>query len=475
MSERDKHDIGGGLALAQCSMRRGRNRIRMALQNTASAVVARGASMIVMLASVPLTVHYLSRDTYALWMTITSTIGLLSFTDLGIGLGVMNGVAGAPPQERNDVAAKLITCGMFSLSAVALLGMLAFLLTFSFVDWSAALGCRAPQVAVAARLSFAVVVLAFFLVMPLGIVQHVQTGLQVGHRNNLWNSVGSAIALCGIALCAARRAGLPWLVACVSGATVVSLVSNAVTFFLGPGRAWRPRVSNWDSLIARNLIRQGLAFCYLQGVFQLAYSLDNLLVAHALDAGAVTNYSTCARYFSVVTVATTVVALPFWPAFREARASGDQEWLRRAFRSLFVWCLAVASVAATVGCALAPALIPRWSRGTVVPSTALLVGFGVWAVTDTMRIVLSTFLSARGELRIQAFAFSAYAILGSAAKFAVARAIGVSAVPWAGAAILSISFTIPMGIHAITSLRRESETERRGRVGRCHSAQHGAL
>src|ERR1035437_1553951 len=72
---------------------RGRERYRRAAATAIATFAAKGANMLVLLISVPLTVGYLGQERYGLWMTITSTLSVLSFADLGVGNGIGNAVA----------------------------------------------------------------------------------------------------------------------------------------------------------------------------------------------------------------------------------------------------------------------------------------------------------------------------------------------------------------------------------------------
>src|SRR5712692_3015487 len=72
---------------------RGRERYRRAATTAVATLAAKGVNMLVLLISVPLTVRYLGQERYGLWMSITSTLAVLNFADLGVGYGVGNAVA----------------------------------------------------------------------------------------------------------------------------------------------------------------------------------------------------------------------------------------------------------------------------------------------------------------------------------------------------------------------------------------------
>ncbi len=64
---------------------RSRERYRRASLSTIAAGLSKVVSILTGLITVPLTIKYLGAERYGLWMTISSTIAMLTFADLGIG------------------------------------------------------------------------------------------------------------------------------------------------------------------------------------------------------------------------------------------------------------------------------------------------------------------------------------------------------------------------------------------------------
>src|SRR5690348_6591044 len=68
---------------------RSNERYRRAALTTATSLIAKLASVITFVVSVPLTVRYLGPERYGIWMTVASLVTMLSWADLGIGNGLM--------------------------------------------------------------------------------------------------------------------------------------------------------------------------------------------------------------------------------------------------------------------------------------------------------------------------------------------------------------------------------------------------
>lgn len=63
-------------------------RYRRALSALGTAVLGKGSVLVVSAASVPITDRYLGAEQYGLWITISTTIAMLAYLDIGIASAV---------------------------------------------------------------------------------------------------------------------------------------------------------------------------------------------------------------------------------------------------------------------------------------------------------------------------------------------------------------------------------------------------
>ena len=77
-------------------------RYRRAALTILASFCGKGIGMLVTLVTVPLTLGYLGGERYGMWMTISSVIQMIAFTDLGVGAGLIGAVSEA--NARGDRA-----------------------------------------------------------------------------------------------------------------------------------------------------------------------------------------------------------------------------------------------------------------------------------------------------------------------------------------------------------------------------------
>ena len=81
-------------------LNKGNRRSARAKKNIAAMFALKGVSILCQLAVVPMTINYVSKYEYGIWITISSLVAWLSFFDLGIGNGLRNKIGRASCWER---------------------------------------------------------------------------------------------------------------------------------------------------------------------------------------------------------------------------------------------------------------------------------------------------------------------------------------------------------------------------------------
>ena len=359
---------------------RERGRWRRALATTGTSFAGRGLTVAAGFVSVPLTLRYLGAERYGVWMTITSTVVLMSFADLGLGGGVVNAVARASASGDRERAREVVSSVFFLLAGVGAVIAGAFMALAHVVPWHRIFNVTSPAARLELIPSMAIIVACFSLGLPLGIVQRVQVGYQEGYGGNLWQIWGSVAALGALLVVIRCGGGLPWLILALTGVPACALLGNFVhQFFLV--RPWlRPRWASLSLATCREMMGHGTSFCALTIVAILLGSSDSIIVAQICGSSAVARYAVVAKLFSL-TLFVQYFTAPMWPAFSEAQARGDTVWLRTAFRR-------TAGIAALLTGAICVVLISAgrpllgiWVGPVMIPPLSLLLGFGFWRFT----------------------------------------------------------------------------------------------
>jgi O-antigen/teichoic acid export membrane protein len=407
---------------------RSKERYRRAALTALASGLTKGVTILTMLISVPLTLHYLGTERYGLWMTISSLMLMMGFADLGLGLGLMNAVTQAHGQEDRQAAALYVSSGFFMLLLIGTLLVALFSLAYTHIPWPRLFNVTTPQASQEAGPAMAVFFFCFAANLPLGVIQRVQRGYQEGYFNSLWESLGKVLGLLGLLLVIYLKAGLFWLVLAVSGTPLVAALGNGALLF-GRNRPWlRPRWRNFARQAAKKIVRLGVYFFVLQFAAAVSYQSHNFILAQMLGAEAVTQYAVPARLFLILPMLFGFIIDPMWPACGEAIARGEILWVRKSFYRLVIVALAVFLPVTAVLVLLGPQILYFWVGKAVAPSFTLLLGLGLWTTISVTNACYTMLLNASNIFRFQIICSILMNIIGLPLSIMLVYLIGIPGV-----------------------------------------------
>jgi O-antigen/teichoic acid export membrane protein len=339
-------------------------RYRRIVLGTAASLVGRLVTTLAGLIVVPVTLGYLGKDRYGLWVAAGSLAAWVGLLDPGLSAGLLNGIAESEGRDDRGRARSLFSTALFTLAVVAALALVGFGLAIPYVPWASlfsvppGLGRGEALWTVAASLGLAV------LALPFGTVAQVYVGSQRAYLATAFATLGSLIALGALLGVVAAGGTLPVVAAALgSGGLVAGLVGLA--FLLRREMPWmRPRLADVGRPSYRRLAVSA-APLYLFGVGSLLVNqTQTLVLARRASLSLVAEYDLVWRFVALGVALVTLSTGSAFPTFREAWERGDRAWMRRAFWHVLRLRLALAAVGCTALVLLGNLVLRVWLRRT---------------------------------------------------------------------------------------------------------------
>jgi O-antigen/teichoic acid export membrane protein len=432
---------------------RSRDRFRRVGLTFVASAGARLVSVFVAFVSVPLVVDRFGLEGYGLWATIASMSALLAFADLGLGNGLLNLTSAAHGHDDRRIAQHGVSSAWVMLWAVAAILLIGFLVLYPVIPWARVFNVSG-LLAAAAGPAMAAFFVCFALGLPLAVAQKVQLGYQEGFANAVYVAAGSILGLCGLVVGLQIGAGLPWLVLAFAGGPVISAAANNAVLFLRR-RPWlRPSIRRADRRTAVRLMRVGLLFLVLQGAVAVAFQSDVIVAARVVSPEAAAQYSIGFQLFMLVPAILAMLVLPLWPAYGEAFARGDLDWVRHTLIRSTLGTLCATAICSVALLALAPQILTVWLGAPVRLPPALLLGLAVWAVISATFNSISMLLNALGKVRFLAVIGSVMAISSIALSIQLAGRFGVAGVIWGTVIAYVLVAGVPVAVYVAMLIGR---------------------
>ncbi len=386
------------------SASRNDQRLGRILHGGLSALLGRGFGLVVSAISLPLTVRYLGPERYGIWVTVSTSVVMLSVLDLGIANTLTNFIAEAWSADDRPRAQHYFATAFWLtvLVSLALAGCAAFALRT--VDWASLFHLSDQVLAGQARTCVAISVIFFLAQMPLNLANRVLGGYQQAHIANYFAMINSVLGLVAIVTVVLIHGSivslmLAWCIAMITGSLVLNL------WLLLWSKPWlHPSLGRVRLPMAREMFGQGALFFVLQLTGVVVFNSDNLVITHYLGAAEVTPYSVAWRLTGYASMLQTLFVPALWPAFSEAWFRRDLDWIRKTYRRIMrATLIIVGSAAVVLGFAGRP-IIRLWAGQTAVPDHALLWSMCLWAVLLSVTVNQAALMAATRRIQIQTVA-----------------------------------------------------------------------
>jgi O-antigen/teichoic acid export membrane protein len=417
-------------------------RYRRIAWSTALSTVARLVGMATGLITVPLVGSYLSRDSYGIWLQMSSFVAALGPLDLGIGLGLLTVVSDAHGRDDKEAARRAISTAFAMLSLIGALVIVVFGIAYFTVPWAGVFAVHTQPAISDAAPSAAVLIGAFALGLPLGIVGTVQVAHQAGYISSAWAIAGNLGSFVALVALIALHGSLPLLMLAMTCVGLPVALLNG-WFLFRRQRPWlMPRLRDVDFRAGRGLLRTGLFFMVLQTAGLVAYSLDNVVIAQIMGADAVPEYAVPTKLFVLAPTLLSFALVPLWPAYRESLARGDGAWVRRTL-SRSIKLASFINIPSSIFLIIAgPLLLQLWVPGLGLhPTTSLMLGLGVWTIMNTLNGPFAMLLNGANVIGFQAVSAILMAIANVTISILLVQRIGVSGAIW-GSVIAQVFFVL---------------------------------
>ncbi len=405
-------------------------RAKKAVWTTGAAIISLFTGRVAALVTVPMTLSYLGAERYGLWLTVSSVVGWLSLADFGLGSGLMTKLSEAYGKKNGREQSQLITTTLAASIVIGILLLLVFISVFPLLNWARVFNVRNPETAEQLPGVIVVIFAAFLVHFSLSVTPSVYRALQEGYIFQIWSSATSILTLMAVIVLMQRKVNTITLIIALSWVPALVLVFNSVMMFLRDKPAFRPKLGDISWPHFKLIMGLGIHYAILTACNVVATQAAYMIIAQNLGPAEVTPYGVAMKLYGIMWGIGNAMVMPLWPAYTEALASGDEEWINRAhWRMLKINALAwgLFGIAFIL---LGPSFIQWWVGPSATPTRVLISGIALQGLMYSETIILTTLLNSAGLVRQQFFPTVLIAGLSLSLMILMGREWGSAGVVW---------------------------------------------
>ena len=261
----------------------------------------KGASILLSVLMTPIYIRYFSNETVlGGWFTALSILNWIMFFDFGVGNGLRNKLTDSLAAKDVQMTKKLISSTYIIMLFVMLALLTIGLVIIYFIDFNVLLDV--PEYLIAPRI-FKISILILFIGTLLSFYFNISTSImhtiQKSGFTGLFSLISNFLILLSMVVFKSPNLELRFLVLSIVFSVSVSLplIMATLLIFVGKLRDSRPKIPFFDSKIAKNVLKIGGLFFWIQLALLIINSTDQIIVTNIFGSERVVEYQIYHKLF----------------------------------------------------------------------------------------------------------------------------------------------------------------------------------
>lgn len=350
---------------------------------------------------IPITINYVKPEVYGVWLVLLSIISWFSIFDIGLGNGLRNHLTISVSNNDYVTGRKYISTTYLLLVRISMALFIILSIISYFLDWNTILKINS-SVESSLYIVILFLIMSFSIRFVLQLITTIFYALHQPEKPEIINCIASIISL--IAILFLKQFAEPkllYLVFTISFPPILVLLGFTIYFFK-KNKQLRPSSEFYESSYVRRLFNLGVKFFILQISVLVTFTLSDFLILKYLEPVDVTKYNIAYKYFTIVTIASSIICAPFWSAFTKAYFEQNMEWIQRTIKKLIKIYLLICTGAFTM-LFLSNWFYKFWTRIELNIPFSLSLFICLYMLIAAWNGIFVAFINGVGKLKMQVY------------------------------------------------------------------------
>lgn len=371
-------------------------------KNIILSLLIKGVSIVVSFLLVPLTLGYVDSELYGIWLTISSIVSWLHFLDIGFTNGLKNRL-GESIAMNNWERGKALVSTTYSMMFFIFIPLCIILtICIPLINWAGFLNVN-PIYNEAIKDAMYVLVICFCLQMILNVLTAVIAAYQKVALSSSFTVIGNILSL--VIIFVLTKCCPPSLLAlafAISAMPVIVLLIASFYFYSGRFKKVAPSVRTYNKKYIKDLFQLGARFFIIQIQMLVLYQSTNILISNVSGPEDVTCYNLAYKYIGIAMMVYTILLQPLWPAFTDAYAKKDFDWMKNIYRKMtkvFIIC----TFAIVLMVVLSPIVYKIWIGDRAEVPIIMTIAVAMYVLIHSWDALQVNMINGTGKIKLQTY------------------------------------------------------------------------
>jgi O-antigen/teichoic acid export membrane protein len=347
------------------------------------------------LISVPMALSSVGSERFGLWMTLSSALMFINFSDFGVGIGVQDRVGRYLGENRYDLAQRAFFSGLAFVILVFCILMFAGAIIIPKLDLVSLLALKTDAAIKEIDLTVLMVLFVIGIGLIAGVIQRFFMATQEGFWVALIQAISRVFSLLLLFVVVKLQMGLPTLIFVVGGISSAFIILIGFPFLLFKHLWLMPKISSIRPSFGFNQLKEIMKVGGLGLSASIAIYLVNntpiTLISIKYGANNVVDFAILMKLLGIPLTLLIFLLSPLWSAITDAKMKGDYKWIRKTYNKYLKIVLAISLLSTVTFALFGTWIIREWTKSEAnLPSLELISAsiffmlIGFWNALNSM-------------------------------------------------------------------------------------------
>lgn len=378
-------------------------RTQKILKNIVFSLGIKGLSIVVAFLTLPVYIKFLTNESVlGVWLTLISMLSWIFMFDLGIGNGLRNQLTKSFANNDFKKAKKLISSAYVSSFVICVILIASINKILSFVDFIKLFNVDDSTISGSVlNLSIRVLLIGVLIQFVLKLINSILLSI---HKSAIPNSLSliSNIALLLFMFIMPVKAieenflALSFIYVFT---TNIPMLIASIIIFSKDLKDCRPSLKDFDLIEAKNIIKLGVVFLWLQIMVMAISSTNNFLISTFVGAKEVVPFQIYNRLFSLVSTFFMIGLTPIWSSVTDALENKEYYWILKLRKKLFRL-MGIAAIGELVVLIMSRLFITVWmGKEYVITDYKMIIFVAIFDLINIWSAINANIVGGLGKLK----------------------------------------------------------------------------
>lgn len=350
---------------------------------------------------IPITLNYLGKDLYGVWIVLLSIVSWITIFDIGIGNGLRNKIV--ETVTNNDLLAtkNYISTSYAIIFLICSILIISLFILVPLINWNLIFKTNEINPDVFNRLMF-IYLFTLVVYFMLNLITPILNAYQLSGISSLGNILSNSLFILILIFFKIYffhnlyNILILYCFCLLFGVLVLNISFFSIKTEL------LPSIKKFKTEYSRQILKLSSAFFVIQVSALFIFTIDNYLILSLLGSSYVSEYNIVYKLFSIITIGYSMIVTPYWSAFTSAYFRKDKKWIIKSIKNLNLILIPLIILILMLTIFYQP-ILDLWlsKNSNIKPNILFVIFIGVFTIITIWNNIYSYFLNGINNTGLQ--------------------------------------------------------------------------